>query len=247
VLCKQFPEDLSWHEVAIAKIQQKTDLTTKVSCFIDGVWVSIARPKDARIQKVTYLRYKKGNGMNYMVITRPDGMIAWLSEPYVGSYTDAKIMAGSRYFHPPFYPTIRSMNQFWYENQNGSRLCRFAILGDKAFQSSSYYPIIGLFKRPIDGRLSEEKKAWNSIMSMVRVTSEWEFGHLKETFKILKSRDMIQLSRTPVHLYMLASVLIHNFRTIWRRGNQTSVFFDMEPPKLSDIFPNLPQGLENDF
>ena len=74
------------------------------------------------------------------------------------------------------------------------------------------------------GRLTQQTKDYNKAMSEVRVSVEWLFGGIITSFKFLDYKKNLKIG-----------ALLRNAITCLY-GNQTSKFFDLEPPTLEEYF-----------
>ena len=85
------------------------------------------------------------------------------------------------------------------------------------------------------GVLTDEMKAYNASMSTVRSSVEWLFGDIINYFKSLDFKKNLKIGLTSVGKMYIVSALLQNALTCLY-GNQTSSFFDLEPPTLEEYF-----------
>lgn len=63
---------------------------------------------------------------------------------------------------------------------------------------------------------------------------EWAFGHLYNVWESLRFLPLKKLGITPIGTIVQVCVLLTNFRTCMRGGNQISYYFDTSPPTLAE-------------
>jgi len=85
------------------------------------------------------------------------------------------------------------------------------------------------------GRLTQQMEDYNKAMSAVRVSVEWLFGDIIDSFKFLDCKKSLKISLSSVGKMYLVCALLRNAITCLY-GNQTSEFFDLEPPTLEGYF-----------
>ena len=78
-------------------------------------------------------------------------------------------------------------------------------------------------------------KAYNASMSAVRSSVEWLFGDIINYFKSLDLKKNLKIGLSSVGKMYIVSALLQNALTCLY-GNQTSSFFDLEPPTLEEYF-----------
>ena len=76
-------------------------------------------------------------------------------------------------------------------------------------------------------------KAYNASMSAVRSSVEWLFGDIINYFKSLDLKKNLKIGLSSVGKMYIVSALLQNALTCLY-GNQTSSFFDLEPPTLEE-------------
>ena len=78
-------------------------------------------------------------------------------------------------------------------------------------------------------------EAYNLSMSSVRESDEWTFGDVVKSFKALDFKSDLKIGLSSVGKMYLVCALIQNAITCLY-GNQTSKFFELEPPAVHDFF-----------
>ena len=84
-------------------------------------------------------------------------------------------------------------------------------------------------------RLTQQMKDYNKVTSEVRVSVEWLFGDIINSFKFLDHKKNLKIGLSSVRKMYIVCALLRNAITCLH-GNQTSAFFDLEPPTLEEYF-----------
>ena len=82
------------------------------------------------------------------------------------------------------------------------------------------------------GRLTQQMEDYNK---RVQVSVEWFFGDIINSFKFLDYKKNLKIGLSSVGKMYIACALLRNAVTCLY-GNQTSEFFDLEPPTLEEYF-----------
>ena len=82
------------------------------------------------------------------------------------------------------------------------------------------------------GRLTQQMEDYNK---RVRVSVEWFFGDIINSFKFLDYKKNLKIGLSSLGKMYIACALLRNAVTCLY-GNQTSEFFDLEPPTLEEYF-----------
>ena len=104
------------------------------------------------------------------------------------------------------------------------------IYGDPAYPLRVH--LQGPFRNP---RLTPLMEAFNAPMSSVRISEEWLFGDLINYFKFLDCKKNLKIGMSSIGKMCIVCALLHNARTCLY-GNETSSFFELEPPTLEEYF-----------
>ena len=184
--------------------------------FIDGTLKGCCRPQ--QYQRMLYNGHKRYHGLKYQSITTPSGMIANLYGPLEGKRHDSAMLALSG--------LLPQLQQFSYDS-NGNVLC---IYGDPA------YPLRRHLQAPFGGaNLNAQEKAFNKSMSAARVSVEWIFGDVLNHFKFNDFKKNLKIGLSPIGKMYKVSALLTNAHTCLYKNN-TSNFFEIEPPLLENYF-----------
>ena len=121
---------------------------------------------------------------------------------------------------------LRDMEQYAFSTR-GEPMC---IYGDPA------YPLRVHLQGPFQGAaLTPQMEMFNDSMSSVRVSVEWLFGDILNYFKFLDFKKNLKIGLSSVGKTYVVCALLRNALTCLY-GNQTSDFFELEPPSLQDYF-----------
>jgi hypothetical protein len=82
--------------------------------------------------------------------------------------------------------------------------------------------------------LTDDQKGFNRDMSKVRIPVEWAFKELTSTFPLLRFGALTRVLQQPVGKYYVVTADLVNLKTILRKRNQTSLYFNMMPPSLEE-------------
>lgn len=102
----------------------------------------------------------------------------------------------------------------------------FCIYGDPAYPLR--VQLQGPFKNAI---LTPQMQAYNTAMSKVRMSVEWLFGDISTYFKFIDFKKNLKLYLSSIGKMYVVSAILRNAVTCLY-GNQTSSFFDLDPPTL---------------
>ena len=92
------------------------------------------------------------------------------------------------------------------------------------------YPLRIHLQAPFrNGVLTPQMQAYNSAMSEVRSSVEWLFGDVINYFKFLDFIKNLKIGLSGV------GKMLRNALTCFY-GNQTSEYFELDPPSLQDYF-----------
>ena len=110
------------------------------------------------------------------------------------------------------------------------------LANPSAFMGIPHIPLRVHLQCPFrHGVLTDEMKAYNASMSAVRFSVEWLFGDIINYFKSLDFKKNLKIGLSSVGKMYIVSALLQNALTCLY-GNQTSSFFDLEPPTLEEYF-----------
>ncbi|TPX29992.1 hypothetical protein SmJEL517_g06299 [Synchytrium microbalum] len=175
-------------------------------------------------QELVYNGWKGVHALKFQSVVAPDGLILHLDGPYLGKHHDAWILHVSG-----LLGVLNDHLRF------GDK--RFCVYGDPAYPVTEH--LIGPFKPP----RNPEEQEFNKMMSAVRIAVEWGFGMIASKFAFLDFERNLKMLLQPVAQYYLVCGLLLNAMTCLR-GNQTSMFFELNPPNLDQYFTD--QGAQHE-
>ena len=76
---------------------------------------------------------------------------------------------------------------------------------------------------------------YNEALSALRISVEWLFGDVINSFKFLDNKNILKIGLSSVgKMYVVCSLLRNAITCLY--GNNTSDFFGIEPPSLEQYF-----------
>ena len=162
----------------------------------DGKFLGSCRPgglgnRHSRLdQSQLYTGEKACHGIKHLGAFFPNGMMA-LCGPFLGSVHDGRMIRESGWIE-----YLRLISQF-----DGRR---YKIFGDSAFGCTNYVQSM------IKGELTPEGRAFNALMSRIRINIENAFGENSNTFTFLAFHRGIKIGgRNTQKLYKVATILMN--------------------------------------
>lgn len=216
----------SWNQpfLSPANLQEYANAITRqgsplTNCFgfIDGTVRPICRPGEN--QRIVYNGHKRVHALKFQSVALPNGLIANLYGPVEGRRHDAGMLKDSG--------LLNSLERVAY-SPRGDVLC---LYGDPA------YPLRPHLMAPY--RLGEvpvftaNMEAFNEAMSSVRVSVEWLFGDVLNSFKFLDFKKNLKLGLSAIGKHYIVAALFRNTLTCLY-GNTASAFFQLDPPTVQD-------------
>lgn len=188
--------------------------------FIDGTGRPCCRP--GMYQNVLFSGHKRIHCLKFQSIMTANGIICNMFGPVEGRRHDSFMLRESG-----ILPILeRSMN-----DANGHP---FAVYGDPA------YPLRPHLMCPYKGaNLTPAQEDFNAEMSKLRQCVEWGFGDIVTNFAFVDFRKNLKIFLQPIGKIYLAATLMTNCRACLY-GNQTSVYFGVNPPSLEQYLNNHP-------
>ena len=106
----------------------------------------------------------------------------------------------------------------------------YCIYGDPAYPLRAH--LIAPFR---NGVLTPPMMEFNQSMSTVRESVEWLFNDITNYFKFLDLKKNLKIGLSSVgKMYVVAALLRNALSCLY--GNQTSCFFQLDPPSLQEYF-----------
>ena len=98
------------------------------------------------------------------------------------------------------------------------------------------YPLRVHLQTPFrQAQLTPLMQEYNTAMSSVRVSVEWLFGDIMNSYKFLSFKKNLKIFLSSVGKMYVVCALLRNAITCLYR-NQTSLYFGLEPPVLEEYF-----------
>ena len=149
--------------------------------------------------------------VNFQAVVIPSGLVANLYGPVKGWRHDAGMLKESG---------LLNILQRRAVTPTGDILC---IYGDPAYPLRPH--LMGLYR---DHPLTPQMRSFNKAMSEARVSVEWLFSDIAESFKFIDYKKNLKLGMSAVGKQYKCSFQEHPHMY----GNTTSNFFEVQPPSL---------------
>ncbi|KAK3747025.1 hypothetical protein QZH41_010330 [Actinostola sp. cb2023] len=184
--------------------------------FIDGTVRPICRPGQS--QRIVYNGHKRVHALKFQSVTLPNGMIAQLYGPVEGKMHDAGMLMNSGLLNQLQQNAV---------SPAGHPLC---LYGDPA------YPLRVHLQAPFrNAILTPQMQQFNASMSAVRTSVEWLFGDIISYFKFLDYKKNLKIGLSSIgEMYVVCAILRNAMTCLY--NNQTSDFFNIEPPTIQEYF-----------
>jgi hypothetical protein len=188
--------------------------------FIDGTVRPTCKPEI--FQAVVYNGKDKTHALKYQVVVTPDGMMRHVYGPVCGSRHDQHMVHASKVLQ-------------WVTSHG----CCATGEPFVCYADAGYALAPGLMRPFADEAINIEHKAFNEVMSSVRICVEWEFGDIVTQWAHVnyKRSQLIANGSRPGQQYIVAALLT-NCRNCVRPG-QTSKYFKCTPPSLEEYIASL--------
>jgi hypothetical protein len=188
--------------------------------FIDGTIRPTCKPEI--FQAVVYNGKDKTHALKYQVVCTPDGMMRHVYGPVCGSRHDQHMVHASKVLQ-------------WITSHGRCATGEAFV----CYADAGYALAPGLMRPFADDSINIQHKAFNEVMSSVRICVEWEFGDIVTQWAHVnyKRNQLIANGSRPGQQYIVAALLT-NCRNCLRPG-QTSRYFGCPPPPLEDYIASL--------
>ncbi|KAJ8916393.1 hypothetical protein NQ315_014603 [Exocentrus adspersus] len=195
-------------------IQNKGGAIPNCWGFIDGTARAICKPSVD--EENYYSGHKRFHCIKYKSVLCPDGIIASLKGAWAGRRHDAAMLAESG-----LYEELERVAVFPEQN--------FVLYGDQAYGLRELL----LTPFPNRGNLEPHQLEFNNSMKLLRLTVEWGFQKVISEFAFLDFKKNQKLLLQDVELmYKVGIILCNCHSTLY--GNQTSQYFNVNPPILEE-------------
>jgi hypothetical protein len=214
---KQLPADKMEE---FARVIQECTGMPGIFSFIDGTVRPTCKPE--LFQAVVYNGKDKTHALKYQVVVTPDGIMRHVYGPVCGSRHDQFMVHASQVLQ-------------WVTSHGHSATGHPFV----CYADAGYAVAPGLMRPFADEAINIHHKAFNEVMSSVRICVEWEFGDIVTQWAHVnyKRTQMIASGSRPGQQYVVAALLT-NCRNCLRPG-QTSKYFKCAPPTLKNYISSL--------
>lgn len=115
--------------------------------------------------------------------------------------------------------------------------CAFSTTGQPmCLYGDPAYPLRVHLQAPFrNAVLTPPMQEFNASMSAVRTSVEWLFGDIVNFFKFMDFKKNLKIGLSPIGKMYIVSAIFRNALTCLY-GNQTSDFFNLDPPTLQEYF-----------
>jgi nuclease HARBI1 len=165
---------------------------------------------------VAYSGHKRCHGLKFQNVTTPNGYLAHLYGPIVGSRHDSYMLSCSE-----LLPQLHALMP-----QGQGTI--YSLFGDPAYPMSAY--LYGGVTQPAAGSI---EAAWNTKMASARIAVEWTFGEVGKQFRQLDLKQALMIYKFPVAKYYAVAVFLVNCCNSCY-GGETSSYFECEPMTLEE-------------
>ncbi len=179
--------------------------------FIDGTTVCICRPSTG--QEEVFSGHKHYHVLKFQHVMTPNGIIAHSFGPFAGRCNDAAM-----------YRDSGLDAELQRTHLNGQQL---ALFGDRGYANRPW------LQTPLCGQIGNEQRAFNAMMSSVRISVEWGFAKVKMLFAFTNFYCNQKLFLQPLANYFTAATLLANCHTCLY-GSEISNYFGVKPLTLDE-------------
>jgi hypothetical protein len=223
---KYYPGMSNPKQLAAEKIQEFSRIVEErtgmrgIFSFIDGTVRPTCKPEI--FQAVVYNGKDKTHALKYQVLVTPDGIMRHVYGPVCGSRHDQHLVHVSKVLS-------------WVTSHGSCATGEPYV----CYADAGYAVAPGLMRPFADEAINIQHKAFNEVMSGVRICVEWEFGDIVTQWAHVnyKRSQMIANGSRPGQQYLVAALLT-NCRNCLRPG-QTSKYFQCAPPALEAYIASL--------
>ena len=182
---------------------------------MDGTVRPICR--SVEIQHIVYNGHKRLYALKFQSLALPNGLIGNLFGPVEGRRHDAGMLKDSG--------LLNILERVAY-GPAGNVLC---LYGDPAYPLRPH--LMALYSVREVVMFTPNMQAFTEAMSTARVSVEWLFGDVLNSFKFLDFKNNLKLGFSAVGKYYIVAALFQNTLTCLY-GNNTSTFFQLSPPTV---------------
>jgi hypothetical protein len=223
---KYYPGMSNPKQIAIGKMEEFAGIVEErtgmrgIFSFIDGTVRPTCKPEI--FQAVVYNGKDKTHALKYQLVVTPDGIMRHVYGPVCGSRHDQHMVHASKVLE-------------WITSHGRCATGEAFV----CYADAGYALAPGIMRPFADELINIEHKAFNQVMSSVRICVEWEFGDIVTHWAHVnyKRSQMIANGSKPGQQYIVAALLT-NCRNCLRPG-QTSKYFKCAPPAVEEYVASL--------
>lgn len=167
-------------------------------------------------QRACYSGHKRMHCLIYQTIRTPDGLIFSLYGPEVGQRHDLSLLRNSGVADSLASCLLIEKRQFY-------------IYGDPAYMLRPWLQTA--FERV---GATTERELYNTAMSAVRISVEWNYKYLKQIWTRNDVSRVLHVRRFPVSLLYVSAALLLNFKTCIENCGQVSAYFKFVAPSFQE-------------
>lgn len=191
---------------------------SEIFAFLDGTLRRSCRQRGRDdLQRENFDGHHRAHGLAFQSVVLPNGMIGDLYGPEPGRRHDSFLLRKS-----DLNPRLAALQQ--------GKPFQGKVYGDAA------YAVMSHIDRGFRGaNLTPAQRAYNTELSTVRISVEWQFGKIVEIFPFVDFKQNLQLMLSPIGKFYTVAALLTNAHTTCY-GCKTSSYFGMPPPSLEEYF-----------
>ena len=217
------PEALQRYAYVISRKGAPLD---KCFGFIDGTVRPTSRPNER--QRIVYNGHKRVHALKFQSLSLPNGLIGNVFGPVGDFIISSSLLEGRKRDAGMLNDSglLWDLQQHAY-NPAAQAMC---IYGDLA------YPLRVHLQTPFRRvPLTPLMQDYNEAMSALRISVEWLFGDVINSFKFLDYKKNLKIGLNSIgKMYVVSALLCNAITCLY--GNNTSDYFGIEPPSLEQYF-----------
>jgi hypothetical protein len=193
-------------------------------CFgsVDGTNMEVCKPSGPwEVQNAIFDGHHWIWAFAYMGVTTPDGIMSFFWGPEPGCKNDESVLQLSR---------LRDIieDNFTPLGPDGKPI-KFYVYADQGYAKHDDRVVVGF----ADPERGSDEYYHNKLMNKARISAEWGFQRIKDTFKSLMYRYIHSPFKSAVSVRVLAAAILSNCNTCLH-GAQETQYFGVQPPGLRE-------------
>lgn len=179
--------------------------------FIEGTAMQVCRP--CRYRREAYSGQKRCHCLKFQSVQLPDGIIADLSGPSAGCYSNQEILSHSGL----------------EERLADAVFDKHVIYGDEGYTYSQHVAVP--FRK---AALTEIERAFNDRMAVLLTSAKRGFARVTQLFSLLSFVPALRIYSSPVAKFYRVAVLLTNMITCHSGTSEVATYFGVLPPSLDE-------------